>query len=37
MERRRWEEREKEMEEMAVQEQEEAQMKNLHRGETNYR
>lgn len=37
MERRRWEEREKEMEERVVQEQEEAPMKNLDKRETNCR
>lgn len=37
MERRRWEEREKEMGEKVVQEQEVAQMKNLDKGERNNR
>lgn len=37
MERKRWEEREKEMEETVVQEQEEEWMKNLVKGEKSYR
>lgn len=37
MERMKWEEREKAMEETVVQDQEEAQTKNLDKGKTNYR
>lgn len=37
MERRKWVEKEKEMEERVVQEQEEGQMKNLDKVETNYK